>query len=185
MFKKVFISLFILLLATACMQKEAPKETEVKEEITVVNVDNFLETAPALVDKKVKVEGTIVHTCKHGGKRAHIIGTDPDVKLKLETTDLVEKFNKEMEGSGVVAEGIVKSLIIDEAYLVKWEAEIKETGESGQELHEGHQKEHDQMTEQEENLAKIKAYRKQLAESGKEKLEFYWVDLSKYEIKKG
>ncbi len=185
MFKKLFISLTILLLVAGCAQNEAPKEAEAKEEIISVVVDTFLENAAEMIDKKIKVEGTIVHTCRHGGKRAHIIGTNPEVKLKLETTDLVEKFNKEMEGNEVTAEGIVKSLIIDEAYLLKWETELTEDGESGQELHEGHDKEHDQMTEQEENLAKIEAYRKQLAESGKDKLEFYWVDLLKYEIKKG
>lgn len=185
MYKKVLTSLFILVIIAACAKKEVAETPETKNEIQTIAVDSFFVKADQLVDKKIKIAGTIVHTCRHGGKRAHVIGTNPEIKLKLETTDMVEKFNQEMEGSEVAAEGIVKYLVIDEAYLLKWETEIKEAGESDKALHDGHKTDHDQMTEQEENLAKIDAYRKELTESGKEKLEFYWVELSKYEIKKG
>lgn len=178
--KKTLILLLPLLLIFACGKKDNP--TPADSEVTKISVEEFFQKASSLTDKKVEVTGLIVHTCRHSGKRAHIVGKDAEKKLKLELVGDAPKFDKEMEGKTVVAEGTVKALIIDEAYLAKWESEIKAAGQSEKNLHEGHQKDHEQMNEQEENLAKIAAYRKELAESKAGKLEFYSVDCNKYKI---
>ncbi len=182
---KRFAILLLAVLVFACgkTEKKEAKAAEMKAEVVEIQLDSLFAHMEDMVGKTVKIEGTIVHTCQHGGKRAHVVGTNPDRKLRLETTDNVEKFNKEMEGSEVVAEGVVIEQIIDEAYLAKWESDMKEAGESKQELHEGHKKEHEGMTEQEENMAKIEAYRKILKEKGVEKLEYHWVDCTKYTLK--
>lgn len=177
--KKIFSLFLILVTFFAC------KPTETKENETIkLTVEEFGTKAPSMIGKKISITGTIVHICQHGGKRAHIIGNDENIKVKLETTPNVNKFSKEMEGSTVAAEGIVKAEIIDDTYLNKWENDIKNAGSSDKNLHDGHSKESEGMTESEENLAKIKNYRDELKNTGKNKLEFYWVDLSKYEIKK-
>ncbi len=176
--KKTALILLLSIFVFAC-----GKKTEPVAEITKITVEDFFLKASELKNKKVEVTGTIVHTCQHGGKRAHIIGTDQAKKLKLEVAGETSKFEKEMEGKTVIAEGTVKELIIDEDYLAKWESEIKASGESGKNLHEGHCSDNKKMSEQEENRAKIANYRKQLKESGKDKLEFYWIDCTKHQIK--
>jgi hypothetical protein len=177
--KKKLGLLIAVLFIFACGKKTEP----VPADITKITVEDFLLKTTELKDKKVEITGTIVHTCQHSGKRAHIIGTDPNKKVKLEVVGEASKFDKEMEGKTVIAEGIVKELIIDEAYLVKWESELKASGASEKNLHEGHKAENEKMSENDENLGKIAAYRKQIKESGKEKLEFYWIDCNKHQIK--
>ncbi len=177
--KKTLGMLTAVLFLLACGKKTEP----VSADINKITVEDFFLKTAELKDKKVEVTGTIVHTCQHSGKRAHIIGTDPNKKLKLELVGDTPKFDKEMEGKTVIAEGTVKELIIDETYLAKWETEIKAAGESDKNLHEGHKIDHEKMTEQEENVQKIAAYRKQLKDSGKDKLEFFWIDCTKHQIK--
>lgn len=185
MLKKLVPLFLIAALFVACGKKEEKVEAKpAKAEIVKLTVDDFYGKASELKDKEVEISGTIVHVCQHGGKRAHIIGTNPDTKVKLECTDETTKFDREAEGSEVVAKGTVDALVIDEAYLNNWEAEIKKSGESEKNLHDGHKEEHEGMSEQEENLVKIKAYRKRLKESGKDKLEYYSVKLKSFEIKK-
>ena len=185
MFKKLLPILLIISLFVACAKKEEkPVAEPAKAEIVKLTVDEFNTKASELADKEVEISGTIVHVCKHGGKRAHIIGTNPDVKVKLQCTDETAKFEREAEGNDIVAKGIVDALVIDEEYLNKWETEINASGESSKNLHDGHKKDHEGMTEQEENLAKIAHYRKTLKESGKEKLEYYSIKLKSFEIKK-
>lgn len=185
MLKRIIPLFLVVVLFVACAKKEEKVEAKpVKAEIVKLTVDDFYGKAPELANKEVEISGTIVHVCNHGGKRAHIIGTDPEVKVKLECTDEVAKFEREAEGSEVLATGTVDALVIDETYLNNWESEIKKAGESNKNLHDGHSKDHEGMTEQEENLAKIDAYRKKLKESGKDKLEYYSVKLKSFEIKK-
>jgi len=185
MLKKLVPLFLVTALFFACAKKEEKADVKpVKPEIVKLTVDEFYGNAAELKNKEIEISGTIVHVCHHGGKRAHIIGTNPDTKVKLECTDEVEKFDRKAEGSEVVAKGIVDALVIDEAYLNNWETEIKKSGESNKNLHDGHEKDHEGMSEQEENLEKIKAYRKRLKESGKDKLEYYSVKLKSFKIKK-
>lgn len=185
MFKRFIPLLLAATLFFACAKKEEKAEVKpVKAEIVKISVDDFSAKAAELANTEVEITGTIVHVCKHGGKRAHIIGTNPEVKVKLECTDEVTKFEREAEGSDVTAIGTVDALIINEEYLNNWESEIKKSGESNKNLHDGHKKDHEGMTEQEENLSKIANYRKALQESGKDKLEYYSIKLKSFEIKK-
>lgn len=176
---KKLIGLVILAVLIGCGKSSEKTSAEVMK----ISVEDFLQKAAELKDKKVEITGMVVHTCRHGGKRAHIVGTEPEKRIKLEVVGDAPKFEKELEGKSILAEGIVRQLIIDEAYLAKWENDIKVSGESDKNLHEGHKEEHKHLSEQEENLTKIDKYRKQLKESGKEKLEFYWIDCTKYQIK--
>ena len=107
--KKILGIMIAALVIMSCGKKAEP----VNADITKITVDDFLAKATELKDKKVEVTGTIVHTCRHSGKRAHIIGTDPNKKLKLEVVGEASKFEKEMEGKTVIAEGTVKELVID------------------------------------------------------------------------
>ncbi len=190
--KILFFSLTLLLFACTNKDKnnsqaENPKIENSKiqnNQPQIVLADSFFVKADELVGQKIKITGTIVHTCQHGGKRAHIVGQNPDTKIKLETKENVPPFNKEMEGNKITAEGIVAKLEINNEYLNNWETEIKNSKKSTKALHEGHSEKEKNMSEQEENLSKIAAYRKMLVESKKESIAFYWIDLTKYELLK-
>ena len=122
MFKKIFIFAFIALIMAACgntttqEQTEATEqETEVIAEAVSVAVIDFPEEAENLVGKEVFIEGTVVHVCKHGGKKMFIVGDeDPDVRIKITTDgEQVAAFLPELEGSYVNVKGIVDAVEVE------------------------------------------------------------------------
>lgn len=186
--KKLLMLLLIAgILATACSQQEKAEAEETKSEIATVKVDEFESQAVNFVEKEVKIKGTVVHVCEHGGKRCQIIGKDPNTKVKIEAGK-VEKFAKELEGSDIIAKGIVKEQKIDIAYLDNWESEVKNSDEKveGKEIHEGEEeKEGEDHHSKESTLKQIKNLRTQLKESGKDHLSFYSIECTEYqEVKK-
>jgi len=154
-----------------------------KGDLPEIEIANFENVADKHVDNKVSVKGTVVHVCKHGGKRMFLMGDDPNVRVKITKGKNMTAFEREMEGSDVSAEGIVRVKEVDNAYLDQWEQDVKanikesskkiHTGEEGHEEHEG---------EAEETLKKIKNMRSQLKKSGKEALTFYSLECTDYKV---
>ena len=100
------------------------QEEVVVTEPTVVALAEFAEKAEALVGKEVFLEGSVIHVCKHGGKKMFITADDPDVRIKITTTgDETAAFNTELEGSYVKVYGIVEAI----------EVEVVEEDEHGEE----------------------------------------------------
>lgn len=89
---------------------EQEEQVVVVEEATAVTVANFKEKAADLIDKEVLVEGTVTHVCKHGGKKMFIVGEDPEKRVKINASDKVSVFEPELEGSVVVAMGIIEPI---------------------------------------------------------------------------
>lgn len=155
------------------------------EEIAKIAIDDFDSLAENYVNKKVQVEGTCVHTCKHGGGKMHLIGSNPDNRLVIMATDESGKFNADMEGSKFIVIGIIEETRIDSAYLANWESEVLAGEEDHKEgIKHKHGAEGDDATEAEERemkLAQIDGLRKQIAESGKDHLSFYNLKCVSYE----
>ena len=91
----------------------------------VLEADKLLADMDAFSAKNVAVKGLVVHVCKHGGKKLHLVGTDGEKKLIVDATDVLGSFERELEGSDVVIEGTLEETRIDEATLAAREAEIK------------------------------------------------------------
>ena len=106
MIKKItalaLISLFMLAVIPAMSQ-----------EVTVLTPSEFPDKAEKYMDQKVEMEGMVVHVCKHGGKKMFIVGTNPDVRVKIDASDVVTVFEPELEGSTVVVQGIVHPMDVD------------------------------------------------------------------------
>jgi len=88
-----------------------------KGDLPEIEIANFENVADKHVDNKVSVKGTVVHVCKHGGKRMFLMGDDPNVRVKITKGKNMTAFEREMEGSDVSAEGIVRVKEVDNAYL--------------------------------------------------------------------
>ena len=177
--KKLVSFLLLVLLVTACSKQEPKEQVEPKEEapeVVSITFEEFQSNPDMYVDKYVKVEGTCVHTCKHGGKKMHIVGTDPEYKLVILASDKVAMFDKALEGSAVMVEGFVRVEKIDEAYLNNWEAELKADVEKQKDAGEVDEEHH-------ENLNKIASLRKELKETGKDVIANYSIECQKFEEK--
>lgn len=136
MLKKVFILAFIALIMAACgnvsqEQSEATAETtEVIVEPGVIAIVDFPTKAESLIGEEVFIEGTVVHVCKHGGKKMFIVGEeDPDIRVKITTTgEEVAAFLPELEGSYVKVKGIVNAIEVEVEEEVEHEEDAEHEG---------------------------------------------------------
>jgi len=176
MIKKFLPLLFVgLLFAFACNQ--GPKETaeEVTVDTVLLAVATFDTAAPYFVDQPVWIEGTVYHTCKHGGKRMFLVDGNDSVMVEVTTGPDIVMFDEALVGSRVNVLGILKEERIDEKYLNEWEAEVmtpEENHEAG--LHEGAKGHEDQPKEA--KLEQINALRAQIKDSGTDHLSFFSIE---------
>ncbi len=121
MLKNVLIFAFIALIMASCgnatqeQSQATEQETEAVAEVVQVAVIDFPAEAENLVGKEVFIEGTVIHVCKHGGKKMFIVGDeDPDVRIKVTTDgEMVAAFQPELEGSYVKVKGIVDAVEVE------------------------------------------------------------------------
>jgi len=159
--------------------------TEQTEELQVINASDFDSLAENFIDQELVIEGTCVHTCKHGGGKMHIVGTNPDVRVVVMATDESGKFNADMEGTKYLVTGKVLETRIDSAYLAKWEEEVlageTEGGDGVKHKHGEEGDNADAAMELEMKLAQIDEIRKEVAESEKGYLSNYTVECVSFE----
>lgn len=214
MIKKILILSVFAVFFASCTNTQNPSadtesaEQEINAELVSLTIADFDEQAANYVGKEVQIAGLVNHTCKHGGKRMFIIDVETEQTVKIEAGENITSFDAELEGSEVIVNGIINELIIDEAYLLEWEAEIEEemknpteeveeieTAEGGDEVEhaEGEgEGEHEHasgglgekadMGEHISGLEKIENYRNQIKESDKDHLSFYSVECISFEI---
>ena len=192
MFKKLFFVAIVSMFIISCgnnQNSNADKASDqTADQIVMLTPDSFDETAGEYVGKTVSIEGTVVHVCKHGGKRMFVFGEDADYRVKITTGEDMAAFNTEWEGSTVLIEGIVEEMRIDEEYLAGWEAEIQAKIASGDVEHDDEVKgvhdgsEGHETATPEDELASIEEYRNEIAESGTDHLSYYSIACTKYEV---
>lgn len=157
---KNFALLLVAIVVFACNntspKNEEVKKTEVKTEIATLNSDDLLTKISEYVNKEVAVKGTVVHVCKHGGKKLHLVGQNPDERLIVFATEEIGKFERELEGSDVVLKGIVREERLDEKYLEEWLAKATENHKDDEDKDDFHKEQEDI----ESMRAKIKASEK-------------------------
>lgn len=186
---KKFISVLMLALVfISCA--EAPKSTEkaTEQEAVAITVGNFKEKAGELVGKLVTISGTADHICRSDGKKMFLISTEEEGRVKITTGENMAAFNSENEGQDFIVTGIVEESVVDEAYLQEWEEEILAGIEETKHLGGG-----EPMTEEEKEaghheevagLEQIANYRLLMKDKGVDKLSFYSISCTAYEIVK-
>jgi len=133
--------------------------------IDVIDVATVLADPVAYDGKEVALKGTVVHVCKHSGKRLHLLGSDQKTRLRIEAGE-IGQFGRELEGSEIVAKGIFRREVIDEAYLAKWATELENDGSEQHKTHE----------EQTQQQGQIQQYREMMQETEDGHLQNFWVD---------
>ena len=117
MYRNLLMILLVAAIAIACgsqntaNQEQTTQEEEiVVEQPTVVALADFKDKAESLLGKEVILEGSVIHVCKHGGKKMFISADDPDVRFKITTGDETAAFGPELEGSYVKVIGIIEAI---------------------------------------------------------------------------
>jgi hypothetical protein len=168
--KTIFYSVFFLALLACSNSKNETNATistisSKSEMADVLDVAELLKDTQAYDGKQVAITGTVVHVCKHSGKRMHLLGKDETTKVRVEAGD-IGQFDRELEGSEIVAVGVFHREVIDEDYLAKWSGELEKEG----------MKEHKSTVEQAEEKGQIEQYRQMMKTTEDGHLENIWVE---------
>lgn len=167
--------------AAACNTSDAPRE---------ITVEEFVKAPESFLNKTVTISGVVSHTCRHGGKRMFIYNTNPDETVKIVTGDKIPEFKVKLEGKEVVIQGkVVENMRIDDAYLDKWEAEVKaDTSQNTEDCPAEEQANEAQYKDKHKNyvgehhhpeLAEIEKWRKKVELSPDGYVAFYAVKCDK------
>lgn len=180
MTNKLFAFLFLAAgLLSSCDSGLKKEARDTSHDTVMVSVLTFLGQADTLANRQVIIEGTVFHTCKHGGKRLFLVDGSDSVRVEVTAGGEITKFDEALVGSRIRVYGTLKEERIDEKYLNEWENEIKnpkETHEVG--LHSGAKGHEDQDVN--DKLANVAALRADLKASGKDHLSFYSIEAWKY-----
>jgi hypothetical protein len=189
--KKLVVLSFIALLFAGCSNQENKTEdtTEViskAAEPVILTVGNFETKAPELVGELVTITGTADHICKHDGKKLFLIDVEEEGRVKVTTGEGLPAFNSEYEGYDFTVTGHVDEMIVDEVYLREWEEEVIAGIDETRHLGGG-----EPMTEEERAagvhlddpaMEQIAAYREMMAEQGTDKLSFYSIVCTSFDV---
>jgi hypothetical protein len=178
---KNLFSIFIISIFFFASCNQGTKETsgENKSDTALLTVLSFDTSAHSFVDKPVIIEGTVLHTCKHGGKRMFIVDGSDSVRVEITAGADITKFEESLAGSRVRVFGTLKEERIDEKYLNEWENEVKKPEENHNVgVHSGAKGHEDQGVQ--DKLDQINSLREDLKNSGQDHLSFYSIEASKF-----
>ena len=181
MLKKIlpFLSMALILLAS-CNQGSKTPAVAAAEDTAKLTVASFDTSAYRFVDKPVWIEGTVLHTCKHSGKRMFLVDGTDSIRVEVTAGPDIVKFDETLVGSRVRVLGLLKEERIDEKYLSDWENEIKkpkENHEAG--VHTGAIGHEDQTAQ--DKLNQINELRADIKKTGKDHLSFYSIETISFE----
>lgn len=169
-----------LILLVSCNQGTQNPVAGESADTVKLTVATFDTSAYRYVDKTVCIEGTVFHTCKHGGKRLFLVDGSDSIRVKITAGPEIPSFNENLAGSRIRVFGVLKEERIDEKYLSDWENEIKkpeENHEAG--VHSGAKGHEDQSAQ--DKLDQIKALREEIKKSGKDHLSFFSIEAIRFE----
>ncbi len=181
--KTIYGFILLVLIASACSTGNQDKAKKTNTDTVKVTVLSFLSQADSLIEKPVLIEGTVLHTCKHGGKRMFLVDGNDSVSVEVTAGPSITKFDEKLIGSRVRVTGILKEERIDAKYLNEWENEVKKPeANHNAGVHTGAKGHEDQDAN--DKLQQIEALRKDLKNSGKDHLSNFSIEAGKFvEIK--
>lgn len=181
--KKILLMLAISALMLVSCGK---KETSAESVAPAISVDSLLNNASALVGDTVDIEGLCTHLCKHGGRKAFLIGADSTQVLRCEATaEMGGAFSPDCVGQTLTVRGIVRENRIGENEVAQMEASraaadstAKAHGNCDTEKKEQGQDSIDSFE------ARMADYRARIAArnetEGKDYLSFYYIEALEY-----
>lgn len=84
--KNILIWAFTALVAVA-MAGCSGKSSDTSENTDVMTVDSILANPEDHVGQTVTVEGVVSHLCKHGGRKAFLLGSDENTMIRCDATE--------------------------------------------------------------------------------------------------
>ena len=157
----------------------------------VMEIDDVLSSAEGLTGKTITMEGLCTHTCKHGGKKMFLMGSDDTKTLRIDAGEKIGSFPQEVVNNIVEVTGTLVEERIDEALIEKMETQYRNR------MAEAHGEDVKVGCESENNARgqkgistfeqRMQNYRERIAarkaKEGKEYLSFYAFKGETYKVK--
>ena len=121
MLKKLLFLLAVPALFFACENKKTDNAEGDEAEVAVVEIANFDNVAPDMVDQQIEVSGLVDHICKKNGKKMHLVTGDGEKASVHIMSD--EAFPEDLEGQYVNVIGKVVEEKITLETIAQWEEE--------------------------------------------------------------
>ncbi|MGL5228224.1 MAG: hypothetical protein ACRC77_08560 [Bacteroidales bacterium] len=173
--------------SNSAKQTQATETTETTKSATIP-VAQVLENPDHYIGGEIAVEGICTHRCKHGGAKMFIMGNNDKQILRVESSEASGKFPTEVVNNMVVVKGTLVEDKIDEAYLQKWESELKQEmekhGEAGGcATEKAARNESAEANTPEKRIADFRQKIKERKDKeGKDYLSFYHLEAQHYDI---
>ncbi|MCW3788709.1 hypothetical protein [Plebeiibacterium sediminum] len=107
---------------TACCSEAAASADVAISDSAIVTVDQLLSNPEMYIDKKIELQGFVMHTCKKTGKKMFLKGTDESTFIRIEAGENISKFEPTLEGETVIASGVLSVFIQDSEEHAEGEA---------------------------------------------------------------
>lgn len=79
-----------------------------------LTIENILASPADYINKTITLKGLCIHTCKHGGKRMFLQGTDEDQLILVLAGNEISSFENELIGSHIAVTGLLMPIGINE-----------------------------------------------------------------------
>ncbi|MCJ7449741.1 MAG: hypothetical protein MUO72_18860 [Bacteroidales bacterium] len=113
MIRKFFTIIAVTAILTSCGnagKKEATSKNTIAGDAAKVEFASLIENPENFINKKISVEGKVVHVCMQSGKKLFITGENPDIRLYVQAGEEMPKFPTELLGSEIVVEGTLTKI---------------------------------------------------------------------------
>lgn len=189
---KFFAAIAVVAMSLTSCGGSSKQEAATTDSIVAISVDEVLANPDSLVGQTITIEGVCSHLCKHGGKKAFVLGSGDSQLLRCESTpEMGGAFSKETIHKPISVTGILREERIDEAAVKRMEeqyanqeAAVDATTEAavGCDTERQARGQADITTIEE----RMRDYRIRIAQrdsiEGKPYLSFYYLESKSYEI---
>ena len=182
-------TIFCTILAVAALALGSCNEKKGVAEAAPFGVDSLMTEAEAFLGDTVTVEGLCTHLCKHGGRKAFLVGADSTTVLRCEATpEMGGAFAPDCVGKELTVRGVLCENRIDEEGVAAMEAQYL-AADSTAKAHEACDTEKKAQGQADISTfeARMADYRAKIAErneaEGKPYLSFYYLEALSYTIK--
>lgn len=159
----LIIALFTISLVS-CTNSGQKQSTEAS---VVYSADTLYAIAESFLDEPITVKGFVTHVCSHAGKRCFITGDNQEYSLRVEASGEINAFDKELIGTEVVIDGILRERRLTQTEIADMEMDVNERMKL----------EEDGTSETcEEELANINEMKEWMQAQGKDYYSIYYVD---------
>lgn len=162
--------LFIILIITMLVGCKSGHKSEITENQTVLQL---LSHADELIGDEVAVSGMVSHVCSHAGRRCFIVDLDSDKSIRIEASDQIGSFSKELTGNEIVVKGILRENRLSATEIDEWESEV--IAENPEDV----ESDGEHCSAEMSNIRSMRAWMK---EHGKDYYAIYYIDGQSYEL---